>query len=42
MSPDELMKQWMPTGIQAMERMQDAFMAQMAQFTGAKPDKGKG
>ena len=39
MTPDELMKQWMPTGVQAMERMQEAFMAQMNQFTGGGKDK---
>jgi hypothetical protein len=39
MNPDEMMKQWMPAGIQAMERMQEAFMAQMAQFSGGKDKK---
>lgn len=37
MNPEDLMKQWMPTGMQAMERMQEAFMSQ---FAGGGKDKG--
>ena len=35
MNPEEMMKLWMPGGNDAMQKMQQAFMAQMAQFTGA-------
>ncbi len=35
MNPDEMIKLWMPGGTDAMQQMQQAFMAQMAQFTGA-------
>ena len=34
MNADELMKLWMPGGKDALQTMQEAFMAQMAQFTG--------
>ena len=35
MNPEEMMKLWMPGGKDAMQQMQDAFMAQMAQFSSA-------
>jgi len=33
MKPEELMKLWMPGGSDALAKMQEAFLAQMAQFT---------
>ncbi len=41
MNPEEMMKAWMPGGMEAMSRMQEAFLAQMAQFGGGgKGEKG--
>jgi hypothetical protein len=34
MNPEEMMKLWMPGGTDGLQQMQQAFMAQMAQFTG--------
>jgi flavodoxin len=39
MSPEEMMKTWMPAGLQAWERMQEAFMSQ---FTGGPGPREKG
>lgn len=43
MDPEELMKTWMPGGIEAMTRMQEAFFEQMSQFAGSgrAGDKGQ-
>ena len=42
MDPEQMMKLWMPGGMEAMSRMQEAFIAQMSQFAsgGGKGDKG--
>lgn len=39
MNPEDIMKAWMPSGLQAMERMQEAFMAQ---FGGGGQAPGRG
>ena len=42
MNPEDLMKQWMPAGMQAMERMQEAFMSQFAGGSQGSGGKDKG
>ena len=39
MSPEELMKAWMPTGVSAWERMQEQFLAQFAAAQGSSAKK---
>lgn len=42
MSPEEMMKTWMPAGMQAWERMQEAFMSGFAAGGQGTGEKGKG
>ena len=37
MAPEELLKVWMPAGLQGLEQMQKMFWSQMAKAAGQKP-----
>ncbi len=39
MDPEQMMKTWLPTGIQGLEQMQKAFWAQMASKAGSTARK---
>lgn len=39
MAPEELLKVWMPAGLQGLEQMQKMFWSQMAKAAGERPKK---